>query len=114
MSFQRDIQELKEALDSFESVGQLRSYLLGKDMRLVLTICTPKVSFLDWDITRRKVCGILHLGMKVRISRSLSGDAILETRTMVPITFDQVEWINQNDLFETLKEGIKESIKKIC
>ena len=114
MSFQEDVQGLKNALDSLQSVAQLRSYLLEKDLQLVVTICTSQVSFLDWDITRRKVCGILHLGMKVRISRAFSNDALLETRTIAPISFDQVDWIDQGNLFETLKEGIKECIKKVC
>ncbi|MCB1068670.1 MAG: hypothetical protein KDK56_10870, partial [Simkania sp.] len=68
---------------------------------------------MEWDITQKQVSGILELGMQIRLSKIANDDVLLETRLYESVRLDQVDPIDQKDLFETLKQGIKRCIKKV-
>jgi len=69
---------------------------------------------MKWDITQKQVAGVLELGMQMRLSKIANDDVLLETRFYESVRLDKVDPIDQKDLFETLNQGLKRCIKKIC
>lgn len=114
MAFNEDVTSLKNHIDEIGSIGQLRTFLLEKNLKLVVTILSTGFTCMEWDITQRQVAGILELGMQIRLSKLKNDDVLLETRFYESVRLDQVDPIDQKDLFETLKQGIKRCIKKVC
>lgn len=114
MSFHEDVTILKNHIDEISSISQLRAFLLEKDLKLVVTILSTGFTCMEWDISQRQVAGILELGMQMRLSKLINEDVLLETRFYEPVRLDQAHPIDQKKLFETLKEGIKTCIKKVC
>jgi hypothetical protein len=114
MAFHENVKSLKEHIDELTSIGQLKTFLLEKDLKLIVTIVSTGFACMDWNITERQVSGILELGMQMRLSNLQNDDVLLETRFPKPIHLDKVEPIDQRDLFDTLKQGIKTCIRKIC
>ncbi|MBF5060082.1 hypothetical protein [Candidatus Neptunochlamydia vexilliferae] len=113
MTFQEDIADLQAQLDEIDSIGELRTRLARRDLRLVVSIYTQGVHCMDWDITTKKVCGIVQLAFSIQIRRISSDDALVETTALCPVSFNRVEWFDQKKLFEIFKVGIKECIKKV-
>jgi len=114
MSLKEDVADLKDHLDEMESLGQLRTHLIQRGLRLILTIYSTGFSCMDWNITERQVTGVLHLGFRIKISKLVKDESLLETRAIIPVYLDEAGWIDQKDLFATLKQGIKIGIKKIA
>lgn len=113
MSLKEDVADLKEHLDEMESLGQLRTHLIQRGLHLITTIYSTGFSCMDWNITERQVTGVLHLGLRIKISKLLNDEILLETRALTPVYLDEAGWISQKDLFDTLKQGIKTCIKRI-
>ena len=113
MAFHEGITSLKNHIDEIASIGQLRAFLIEKNLRLVVTILSTGFTCMEWDITQKQVSGILELGMQIRLSKIANDDVLLETRLYESVRLDQVDPIDQKDLFETLKQGIKRCIKKV-
>ncbi|NGX51416.1 MAG: hypothetical protein K1060chlam2_01282 [Chlamydiae bacterium] len=112
MSIHQAIRDLQENLEEMQSIGQLRSYLLQKSLRLVVTIYSTGFSSWDWNITERQVSGVLNWGIRIKISNLSNVRLFLENSVLVPICLDEAKGIDQKDLFKNLKEGIKACIKK--
>lgn len=112
MPFHEDVTALKNHIDNIHSIGQLRTFLLEKNFKLVITILSTGFTCMEWDITQRDVAGVLELGMQMRLSKIENDDILLETRFYEPVRLSQVDPVDQKELFETLKVGIKNCIKK--
>ncbi len=113
MAFHENVTSLKNHIDEISSIGQLRAFLLEKNLRLVVTILSTRFTCMEWDITQKQAAGILELGVQIRLSKIANDDVLLETRFYEPVRLNQIDPIDQKDLFETLKEGIKRCIKKV-
>lgn len=114
MTFQEDVTSLKNQIDDIGSIGELRTYLLEKNLKLVVTFLSTGFTSMDWDITQRQVSGILELGVQMRLSKLVDDDVLLETRFYESVRLSQVDPIDQRDLLKTLKQAIKNCIKKAC
>lgn len=113
MTFQSDVMNLKKHLDEINSIGEIRSNLLKRDLRLIVSIYTRGIYCIDWDITDKKLEGILDLGIRIKLSKLSDDDVSTETLPLYPVTFNQIDWTDQEDLFEKLKQGIKTCIKRV-
>ena len=114
MAFHENVKVLKERIEEISSIGQLRTFLLEKDLKLIVTIVSMGFTCIDWDITQRQVSGILELGMQIGLSNLQGDDVLLETRFPTPIRLNEIGPIDQRNLFDTLKQGIITCIKKLC
>ena len=114
MSLATDISALQSHLPEFQTFGQLRNYLSEHNINLITTIYSDGFSCLDWNITEGKVSGILSLKISVKLSSFCGEDSsYFESSTLYPTRLEEREWIDQRELFETLKQGIENSIEKI-
>lgn len=113
MTFHENITFLKNQMDGIESFEQLRSVLLEKNLKLVITLSSDGITNFDWDVTQKKVAGILRLGMLLRLSKLKGDDILLETRNHQSIHFDSIDLVEQKDLFSLLKRGIKDCLNRI-
>jgi len=113
MTFQEDVTSLKNHIDELGSIGQLRTFLLEKNLKLVVTLLSTGFTCMDWDITQRQVSGILEIGVQMRLSKLAHDDVLLETRFYESVRLSQIDPIEQRDLFETLKQAIKTCIKRV-
>ena len=113
MTFHENVKALKEHIDEITSIGQLKTFLVEKDLKLIVKIVSTGFTCMDWNISERQVSGILELGMQTRLSSLQNDDVLFETRFPTPIHLDKAEPIDQRDLFDTLKQGIKTCIRKI-
>jgi len=50
----------------------------------------------------------------MRLSKLVDKDVFLETRFYESVWLNQIDPIDQRELFETLKKAIKTRIKKVC
>jgi hypothetical protein len=114
MTFQEDVTILKNHIDAISSIGELRTYLLEKKLKLVVTLLSTGFTCMDWNITQRQVSGVLELGVQMRLSKLVDDEVLLETRFYESVRLNQIDPIDQRDLFETLKQAIKTCIKKVC
>ena len=114
MTFHEDVTSLKNHIDAIGSIGELRTYLLEKNLKLIVTLLSTGFTCMDWNITQRQVSGVLELGVQMRLSKLVDGDVLLETRFYESVRLNQIDPIDQRDLFETLKQAIKTCIKKVC
>lgn len=83
MNFQEDVTSLKNRIDTIGSIGELRAYLLEKNLKLIVTLLSTGFTCMDWDITQRQVSGVLELGVQMRLSKLVDDDVLLETRFYV-------------------------------
>lgn len=113
MSFDDDITSLKNQINNINSIGSLRTFLLEKNLKLVVTLLSTGFTCMEWNITQRQVAGVLELGMQMRLSSLINENLLLETRFNESVRLSQIEPIDQRDLFETLKQGIKNCIQNI-
>ncbi|MCB1107475.1 MAG: hypothetical protein KDK76_05195 [Chlamydiia bacterium] len=107
----KDVEFLRECLDQAQSVQELRQLLEKKDLNLVVILMSSQFSCLEWDIRCKKVCKVLDMGLRIRLSRESNGVSILDSVNQTPIRVKEGSWVGLDDLFETLKEGIKSHLK---
>lgn len=114
MVFKEDIADLKRYVSQIESIGQLREFLIEKKLKLVVTILSTGFTCMDWDITQRQVAGILELGLKIKISKLVGDEILLETQFYESVRLDHTDPVDQKTLLEKLKQGISNCIKRGC
>ena len=114
MVFKEDIADLKRYVSQIESIGQLREFLIEKKLKLVVTILSTGFTCMDWDITQRQVAGILELGLKMKISKFVGDEILLETQFYESVRLDHTDPVDQKTLLEKLKQGISNCIKRGC
>ncbi len=112
MTLQEDVKYLENHLDHIQSVEELRALLAQKKLKLVVVLISNEFSCLEWNITQKQVSKVLDMGLRIRISKILNEGQSLETVHAVPIRMKDPNWIDLDKLFETLKVGIKNCIKK--
>jgi len=113
MTLSEDVKDLEKRLDQIHTVEELRSILAQKSLKLVVVLISNKCSCLEWNITQKQVCKVLDLGMRIRISDARDETQSLETVECAAIRVKEINWVDLDDLFETLKQGIKSCIKRI-
>ena len=114
MALYKDVTSLKNHIDEIETIGQLRTFFLKKNLKLVVTILSTGFTCMDWDITQRQVAGILELGLKMKISKFVGDEILLETQFYESVRLDHTDPVDQKTLLEKLKQGISNCIKRGC
>ncbi|MCB1073371.1 MAG: hypothetical protein KDK96_09770 [Chlamydiia bacterium] len=66
---------------------------------------------MEWNIIQKQVSKILDLGLRIRISRISDESESLETVHSEPIRVKEPNWLNLEDLFGILKQGIQKCLK---
>ena len=112
MPLRKDLLQLQKHLDDLRTIGQLRTQLLRNNLRLIVTFYSSGFSCFNWDLTERNVSGILSLGIRTKIAESSNEQAFLESQSLYPFHFQDAKGIDQRDLFDAFKYGIKTCIKK--
>ncbi len=113
MTLHEDIKYIENHLDHIQSVAQLRSLLARKSLQLVVVLISNEFSCLEWNITQKQVSKVLDLGLRIRISKISDESQSLETVHAVPIRMKEPNWMDLENLFEILKVGIKNCIRKV-
>ena len=111
MTLHEDIKYIESHLDQAQSVEQLRTHNDQKRLKLVVVLISNEFSCLEWNITQKQVCKILDLGLRIRISRISNESESLETVHSEPIRVKEPNWVDLEDLFSVLKQGIQKCLK---
>jgi len=111
MTLVQDIKDLEKRLDRIHTVEELRSILAQKGLKLVVILISNGFSCLEWNITEKQVCKVLDLGLRIRISKASDETQSLETVQCESIRVKETNWVDLEDLFETLKQGIQKCLK---
>ena len=112
MSLRNDITALKELLDEVKTIDQLKRYLYKTNLRLIAMIYSSGFSCLDCNITEQQVRGVLNLGLRIKISKLSTGERLIENQNLTSIHLSESDWVDQTDLFESIKSGIRSCITK--
>lgn len=111
MTLHEDVKYIESHLDQTQSVEQLRTLLAQKRLKLIVVLISKDSSCVEWNITQKQVSKILDLGLRIRISRISDESESLETVHSEPIRVKEPNWIDLEDLFEVLKQGIQKCLK---
>lgn len=111
MTLHEDVKYIENHLDQTQSVEQLRTLLAQKRLKLVVVLISNEFSCLEWNITQKQVSKILDLGLRIRISRISDESESLETVHSEPIRVKEPNWVDLEDLFGVLKQGIQKCLK---
>lgn len=112
MPLRNDIATLKERLDEMKSIDQLRKHLYQTNLRLTVTIYSSGFSCLDWNITEQQVRRVLSLGPRIKISKLSTGDILTENQNLTSIHLSESDWVDQEELFNNIKSGIRSCTRK--
>lgn len=111
MTLPEDVKDLEKRLDQIHTVEELRSILAQKCLKLVVVLISNEFSCLEWNITQKQVCKVLDLGLRIRISKISDETEALETVQCVPVRVKESNWVDLENLFEILKQGIQRCLK---
>ena len=112
MTLHEDVKFLDKQLESIQTVEKLRTLLSSRDLKLIVVLFTNEFSCLEWDVTHKQVSKLLDLGLRIRISRITDEKNVLETVHTEPIRVKEANWLDLEDLFNVLKQGIKKATGK--
>ena len=114
MTLHEDIKYIENCLDQTQSIEQLRTLLTQRRLKLVVVLISNEFSCLEWNITQKQVSKVLDLGLRIRISKISDESQSLETVHPASIRIKEPNWMDLENLFEILKVGIKNCIRKVC
>lgn len=66
---------------------------------------------MEWNITQKQVSKVLDFGLRIRVSKISDLSQFLETVQSLSIQIKEPNWVNLDNLFETLKKGSKNALK---
>ncbi len=104
---------LQSHLNELDTIKKLRLYLKASQLKLVTTIYSDGFSCLDWDMTDFRMAGVLNLSIRVKISLMEEEEDCFESKGVCPVRIDEVDSIDQKELFETFRKGVLRCIKEI-
>ena len=113
MTLHEDVKYIENCLDQIQSIEELRALLTQKRLKLIVVIVSNEFSCLEWNITQKQVSKVLDLGLRIRISKDSDESQSLETVHAAPIRMKAPNWMDLENLFEILKVGIKNCIRKV-
>ena len=113
MTLHEDVKYIENCLDQIQSVEQLRALLTQKRLKLVVVLISNEFSCLEWNITQKQVSKVLDLGLRIRISKDSDESQSFKTVHAAPIRMKEPNWMDLENLFEILKVGIKNCIRKV-
>ena len=111
MTLHEDVKYIENHLDQAQSVEQLRRLLAQKRLKLVVVLISKNSSCVEWNITQKQVSKVLDFGLRIRVSKISDLSQFLETVQSLSIQIKEPNWVNLDNLFETLKKGIQKCLK---
>ena len=111
MTLHQDVKYIENHLDQAQSVEQLRTLLAQKRLKLVVVLISKNSSCVEWNITQKQVSKVLDFGLRIRVSKISDLSQFLETVQSLSIQIKEPNWVNLDNLFETLKKGIQKCLK---
>lgn len=111
MTLHEDVKYIESRLDQIRSVEKLRTLLTQKRFKLVVVLISKDSTCVEWSITQKRVSKILDLGLRIRISRISDESESLETVHSEPIRVKKANWVDLEDLFSVLKQGLQKCLK---
>ncbi|MCB1083758.1 MAG: hypothetical protein KDK61_05575, partial [Simkania sp.] len=106
MELLENVQRLEKELPQIKSVEELRFFLRKQGLKFIVIILSESFNCLPWNVTHKEVSKVLDLTLRVRISKISDENEHLETLHSVPIRVKEVDWVDLDNLFEILKQGI--------
>lgn len=113
MTLHEDVKYIENCLDQIQSIEELRALLTQKRLKLIVVIVSNEFSCLEWNITQKQVSKVLDLGLRIRISKDSDESQSLEAVHAAPIRMKEPNWMDLENLFQILKVGIKNCIRKV-